>query len=183
MPSYRQIGYSFGPPLTPAVKKLIIITGAAFVITYLPAQLFHWSAPFIWFGLTPYLVIHGFYIWQLVTYLFLHGGFFHILFNLFALWMFGADLERTWGSRRFLYYFFLTGIGGPGCARRVGAVGAVGIGLGEDLARIEAVVGLEGPVGGAARGHDSRHGAIRPGDSECGIPADGATVAEVGVGR
>jgi membrane associated rhomboid family serine protease len=111
MPSYRQLGYSFGPPLTPAVKKLIIITGAAFVLTYIPAQLFHWSAPFIWFGLTPYLVIHGFYIWQLVTYLFLHGGFFHILFNLFALWMFGADLERKWGSRQFLYYFFLTGIG------------------------------------------------------------------------
>jgi membrane associated rhomboid family serine protease len=43
--------------------------------------------------------------------MFLHAGFWHILFNMFALWMFGCDLERTWGSRRFLYYYFLTGIG------------------------------------------------------------------------
>ena len=50
-------------------------------------------------------------IYQLVTYLFLHGGFWHLLFNMFTLWMFGATLERDWGTRRFLKYYFLCGIG------------------------------------------------------------------------
>jgi membrane associated rhomboid family serine protease len=111
MPRYRDVQMSFGPPLTPAVKYLIVLTGAAFVLTYLPAQLFGWQFPFVWFGLRPYDVTRHLYIWQPVTYLFLHGGLFHVAFNLFALWMFGSDLERTWGSRRFLQYFFLTGVG------------------------------------------------------------------------
>lgn len=109
--SYRGSYMSFFPPLTPALKKLVIVTSAAFVLTYLPAELFGWSWPFVYFGLRPYEVTHHLFIWQLVTYLFLHGGFFHILFNLFALWMFGSDLERLWGSRQFLFYFFLCGIG------------------------------------------------------------------------
>jgi membrane associated rhomboid family serine protease len=114
MPPYRQVSYSFGPPLTPMVKKLIIITSAAFVLTYIPSQIFHsalFDYPFEWLALQPDLVIHRFYIWQLVTYLFLHGGWFHIIFNMFALWMFGADLERLWGGKKFLFYYFLTGIG------------------------------------------------------------------------
>ncbi len=53
----------------------------------------------------------GFLVWQLVTYLFLHGGFFHILFNMLALWFFGVELENVWGTRRFLSYYFLCGIG------------------------------------------------------------------------
>jgi membrane associated rhomboid family serine protease len=62
------------------------------------------------FGLVPWLVLHG-WVWQPVTYLFLHGDAFHILFNMLALWMFGTTLEQDWGSRRFLNYYFLTGIG------------------------------------------------------------------------
>ena len=50
-------------------------------------------------------------VWQLVTYMFLHGGVFHILFNMLALWMFGAELERIWGTRYFLKFYFVTGIG------------------------------------------------------------------------
>ena len=53
----------------------------------------------------------GFLVWQLVTYLFLHGGFFHIFFNLLALWFFGVELENLWGTRRFLIYYFICGIG------------------------------------------------------------------------
>ncbi|HUI29243.1 MAG TPA: rhomboid family intramembrane serine protease [Candidatus Acidoferrales bacterium] len=53
----------------------------------------------------------GFMPWQLVTYMFLHGGFFHIFFNMLALWMFGVELENVWGTRRFLTYYFLCGIG------------------------------------------------------------------------
>jgi len=63
------------------------------------------------FGLEPFAVIEHFWIWQLGTYMFLHGGVFHILFNMLALWMFGAELERIWGTRYFLKFYFVTGIG------------------------------------------------------------------------
>lgn len=109
--AYRRSYLSFFPPLTPALKGLLVLTSGVFVVTYLPAQLFGWAWPYVWFGLRPYDVTHHLLLWQPVTYLFLHGGFFHILFNLFALWMFGSDLERLWGSRQFLFYFFLCGIG------------------------------------------------------------------------
>jgi rhomboid family protein len=110
MPYYRQ-SISFGPPLTRMVKYLIIVTSATFLLTYIPAQMFGWASPFGWFGLRPYDVTHNLFLWQLVTYLFLHAGFFHIIFNLFVLWMFGADLENLWGGKQFLFYYFLTGIG------------------------------------------------------------------------
>jgi len=102
---------SFGPPLTRMVKYIIVFTAAVFLLTYLPLQLFGWGYPFAYLGLRPHDVTHRLEFWRLVTYLFLHADFFHILFNLFALWMFGSDLERLWGSRQFLFYFFLTGIG------------------------------------------------------------------------
>ena len=122
MRRYRQVAYSFGPPLTPVVKRLIIITTAAFAVTYIPQQILGWSAPYAWFALQPYDVLHRFYIWELATYLFLHGGFFHILFNMFALWMFGSDLESLWGGRKFLFYYFLTGIGAGICDVLVNAI-------------------------------------------------------------
>jgi len=50
-------------------------------------------------------------IWQPVTYLFFHGGIWHVLINMFVLWMFGTELERVWGKERFLKYYFMTGIG------------------------------------------------------------------------
>ena len=111
MSNYRQASISFGPPLTGMVKHLIIFTSAVFALTYLPAQIIGWTAPYTWLGLRPYDVTHYFFVWQPVTYLFLHEGWFHIIFNLFALWMFGSDLERLWGPRQFLFFFFLTGIG------------------------------------------------------------------------
>jgi membrane associated rhomboid family serine protease len=49
--------------------------------------------------------------WQYITYMFLHGGFMHVFFNMLALWMFGIELEQMWGSRRFLAYYFLCGLG------------------------------------------------------------------------
>jgi membrane associated rhomboid family serine protease len=110
MPYYRQ-SISFGPPLTPMVKRLIIITSAAFFLTFIPAQVFGWAFPYEWFSLRPYDVTHHLLLFQLVTYLFLHAGWFHVIFNLFALWMFGADLENLWGGRKFLFYYFLTGVG------------------------------------------------------------------------
>lgn len=111
MARYREVAFAFGPPLTRMVKYLIIVTSAAFLLTYVPAQIFGWALPFAWFSLQPYSVVHNLYLWQLVTYLFLHGGWFHIIFNMFALWMFGSDLEAMWGPRKFLFFYFFTGIG------------------------------------------------------------------------
>jgi membrane associated rhomboid family serine protease len=64
------------------------------------------------FGLTPAKVVGG-YVWQLASYIFLHstGGLLHILFNMLGLWMFGSQLESLWGSRQFLKFFFICGIG------------------------------------------------------------------------
>lgn len=53
----------------------------------------------------------GFQVYQLLTYMFMHGGFMHLFFNMFALWMFGMDLENEWGSWKFLFYYFLCGFG------------------------------------------------------------------------
>ena len=66
------------------------------------------------FGLVPRDFFGG-KLWQLVTYMFLHGGLGHIFFNMLALWMFGSILERTWGSREFLKYYLITGLGGGLC--------------------------------------------------------------------
>jgi len=62
-------------------------------------------------GLRPAMVVRHLWVWEVATYMFLHGGLFHILFNMLALWMFGAELERTWGTRYFLRFYFVTGIG------------------------------------------------------------------------
>lgn len=93
------------------VRLLLIVTGGAFVLTYFPLKIAHWQLPYILFGLTPYAVTHALYVWQPITYLFLHAGFFHILFNLYVLWVFGPDVENAWGGKQFLFYYFLTGVG------------------------------------------------------------------------
>src|SRR4029077_18880889 len=62
-------------------------------------------------GLVPQFFLTRLWIWQPATYMFLHSGVFHILFNMLALWMFGTELERIWGTRYFLKFYFVTGIG------------------------------------------------------------------------
>ena len=62
------------------------------------------------FGLLPAAIFQTFRVWQPVTYMFLHGNIGHILFNMLALWMFGTEIERMWGTRAFLRYYFVTGI-------------------------------------------------------------------------
>jgi membrane associated rhomboid family serine protease len=146
---------TYGPPsyslggggrfLTPAIKLLLIASVAVFVVQLTVRLAFGLPAEMIlirWFGLVPYAVTHGLRIWQPFTYLFLHGDLWHILINMFVLWMFGSDLERTWGYRRFLRYFFITGVGaglmnvlvkslvdwtgqGPSLIPTIGASGAV----------------------------------------------------------
>jgi membrane associated rhomboid family serine protease len=108
------IQFGMGGGIPPAVKQLLIVNTAAFVGTML-LQAMGAGTPVRYLMLTPFAVTHLFYLWQPVTYLFLHGGFFHILFNMLTLWMFGSDLERAWGTRRFLFYYFLTGVGAGLC--------------------------------------------------------------------
>lgn len=98
--------YTFGPGgITPAVKTLIVANVVAFVVTALFPRIT------IYFGLTPLAVFERFWVWQPVSYMFLHSGLFHILFNMLALWMFGTELERLWGTVFFTRYYFVTGIG------------------------------------------------------------------------
>ena len=97
---------SFGPgPLSTVLKALIGANVAMFLVTTFAQEVVRFL------GLVPTDVIHQFRVWQLVTYMFLHGGIFHIVFNMLALWMFGAELERIWGTRYFLKFYFITGVG------------------------------------------------------------------------
>ncbi len=98
--------FSFGPgPISTVLKVLIGANVAMFLAQF--------TSPVITdvLGLHPAWVVRWGWVWQLATYMFLHGGVFHILFNMLALWMFGAELERIWGTRYFLKFYFVTGIG------------------------------------------------------------------------
>ena len=98
--------FSFGPgPISTTLQALIGANVVVFVAQFLSAAVTELL------GLHPAWVIHSLWIWQLATYMFLHGGVFHIVFNMLALWMFGGELERTWGTRYFLKFYFVTGIG------------------------------------------------------------------------
>jgi rhomboid family protein len=94
--------------MTPAVRAILFANIGVFVATLLlPAQMIDL------FGLKPQAFLERGRLWQIVSYLFLHDprGVMHILFNMLALWMFGVDLERRWGTQAFTRYYFLTGIG------------------------------------------------------------------------
>jgi membrane associated rhomboid family serine protease len=110
------VAYSFGPGgITPAVKALIIANVVAFLASMaVPEMTFR-------LGMRPVDVVGG-ALWQPVTYMFLHstGGIGHILFNMLALWMFGTELERTWGTRFFTKYYFITGIGAAATTMALG---------------------------------------------------------------
>jgi membrane associated rhomboid family serine protease len=108
--SFRNIDLNLA--WTPVVRFLILTNAVIFLLQSLTG-----SDRFVAvvFGLVPQLVLTRGWVWQLVTYMFLHHGFWHIFFNMFALWMFGSPLERVWGPRGFLRYYFLTGIGGGLC--------------------------------------------------------------------
>ncbi|HYE86914.1 MAG TPA: rhomboid family intramembrane serine protease [Vicinamibacterales bacterium] len=103
------VSYSFGPGgITPAVKILIISNVVAFLLNMIVG-----SAMTLRLGFSPQAVLEQFALWQPFTYMFLHStnGVGHILFNMLALWMFGTELERTWGTRFFTKYYIVTGVG------------------------------------------------------------------------
>ena len=114
------------PPFTRVIKWLIIVNAAIFFI-FLIVRGMSPGYSGLFFGdprlmdaagntvtpilpLVPAAVLHG-WIWQLFTYLFVHGGVFHIVFNMLTLWMFGSMMESTWGHRQFPEFYFFCGIG------------------------------------------------------------------------
>jgi rhomboid family protein len=109
MPRYGRtstISYAFGPgPVTPAVKWIIIANVVMFVITMAMSRLIYLL------GLTPSDVLVHLRVWQPFTYMFLHVDIFHILFNMLGIWMFGVELERMWGTREFLKFYGVAGVG------------------------------------------------------------------------
>jgi len=96
----------FGRGITDVVRKLIYANAVVFTIQFLLRGAFNDIL-----GLVPHWTWSRFFIWQFATYLFLHGDIWHILINMFMLWMFGCEIERMWGSRAFLRYYFITGVG------------------------------------------------------------------------
>ena len=110
----RTPGIFYVPGFPKGVKWLLISNTAIFILGFF-AGLAQMDRPLAYLALSPVAVVKDFFIWQLATYLFLHGGFGHILWNMLALWMFGADIERVWGTRRFLQFYFFCGIGAGIC--------------------------------------------------------------------
>ncbi|MGQ9819264.1 MAG: rhomboid family intramembrane serine protease [Candidatus Kapaibacteriales bacterium] len=106
-------GFGLFPPV---IKTLIVVNVIVFLLDVLFFGIYRINdVPFIYF-VAKYFYLQpiesgNFWIWQLITYQFLHGGIWHLFFNLFALWMFGVELENLWGSRKFLSFYLLSGIG------------------------------------------------------------------------
>lgn len=127
MAQYQPQGYRLLPP---AVKHLLIINVLCYLLYYALSRQ-HIIDLNYWLGIwTPSSGM--FRIWQPLTYMFMHGNFEHLFFNMFSLWMFGAVLERYWGTRRFVFYYLVCGIGAgllnllvPGVHLSVGASGAI----------------------------------------------------------
>lgn len=106
MNNFRPLSNTIFPPV---VKNLLIINGILFFASYVFGNS-------LGINLTKHLALYSihspdFKVWQLITHLFMHANLSHIFGNMLALWMFGAALENLWGSKRFLNYYLLTGIG------------------------------------------------------------------------
>ncbi len=127
--SYRKPGLFGGFSMFPPVIKLLLLSNISIYIIFnlLLTGFSVGSLPFD-FIVTKYLALNplkpvllgnnlqlSFYPWQLFTYMFLHGSFSHLLFNMFALWMFGVELENTWGQKRFFTYYLICGVGAGLC--------------------------------------------------------------------
>ena len=89
------------PPLAPITQALLLINVAAFCLDYFLGSWFT-SALALW------PIGHGFAPWQLVSYAFLHGSVFHLFFNMMGLWMFGSEIERVWGPKRYLLFYVVS---------------------------------------------------------------------------
>ena len=103
--SYNQNrGGLFGNMPT-AIRHIIIINILVMIMTKLNAD-FMYGKFALFYPTSPF-----FHWWQPVTHMFMHGGFWHLLFNMYTLYLFGSVLERVWGTKKFLVFYFVTGIG------------------------------------------------------------------------
>ena len=125
--NHNTMSLSF-PPFTKAVKWLLIINGLIFLLDALGERIFPGLGRVIvvWFSLIPALVAHG-YIWQLVTYSFLHNGLWHLIGNMLMLWMFGSQFEMDWGTFRFLEFYFFCVIGAALSTIAIAYAGLLGL--------------------------------------------------------
>jgi len=103
----RKYSLAMGGRVTPGVKWLLVANVGVFVVQYFSR---HSGLFEMWFALTPVLVVKKFMVWQIFTYMFLHGSFFHIFINMFVLYMFGGEVERAMRTKGFLRFYFITGI-------------------------------------------------------------------------
>ncbi|MBQ0044010.1 MAG: rhomboid family intramembrane serine protease [Bacteroidales bacterium] len=104
--------------LPPATKNIIIINGFFLIMMYLKPDLM--TEKFALF----YPSSRYFHFWQYISYMFMHGGFMHFFFNMWSLYMFGRVLERVWGTRKFLIFYFVTGLGAAAVHTGVSAIQA-----------------------------------------------------------
>ena len=104
-----QIGIGGFNILPKGIKNLLIINTLLFFATIVFSRA-HLCDLNQWLGLH-YFSAPDFHPWQFITYMFMHANFGHLFFNMFALWMFGAVVENAWGTRKFLIYYLITGIG------------------------------------------------------------------------
>ncbi|MBI4549261.1 MAG: rhomboid family intramembrane serine protease [Ignavibacteriae bacterium] len=131
-------GFKFFPPV---IKYLLISNVAIFILMSFFGLFRLQGLPLIQvigtlFPLHPFG--EGFLPWQLFTYMFMHGGFWHLFFNMFALWMFGMEMENNWGSKRFLIYYIVCGVG----------AGLVHLAVAPLLGQVAPTVGASGAVFG-----------------------------------
>lgn len=111
---YPQMQFNMMVPMTPVVRWLIIISVVVWLGLQVIVEGYLLREPSItWlFGLVPRNVLSQFYIWEFVTYIFLHSkNIFHIVFNMLLLWWLGSELEQRWGSKFFLAYYLVSGVG------------------------------------------------------------------------
>lgn len=113
-PRYTYRSSSFFGYFPTGVKWLLISNVAAFLVWSLGTAQFQ-SDVLTYLALSTTWTAKHLFLWQLFTYLFLHGGVWHLVFNMLTLWMFGTPLERDWGTRPFLKYYFICGIGAGLC--------------------------------------------------------------------
>lgn len=96
-------GYFRG--LSPAIKHILIINALMLILSYLsPDKMYELFS--LYYPASPL-----FKPWQVITHMFMHGGFWHLFFNMYTLYIFGCVLERVWGTKKFLLFYFVTGIG------------------------------------------------------------------------
>ena len=103
--SYNQNRGGFLSNMPTAIRHIIVINVLIMVMTYLNED-FMYEKFALFYPTSPF-----FHWWQPVTHMFMHGGFWHLLFNMYTLYIFGSVLERVWGSKKFLVFYFVTGLG------------------------------------------------------------------------